>query len=572
MVRARKISTNLDNFASYRQGKYYYVDKTGFLRDFLQDGSSKVALFTRPRRFGKSLMLSMMAEFFDITKDSTPLFKGLAISRSKKLCRQWRNQYPVVFLSLKGFFNAASYEAACEQMLQKLQDSCMPYCFLLKSPHVNDIDKMTLKSVMFGQASVMDMQVALYRLCRALSDHYGKPAILLIDEYDTPVSNAEENGFYDTMIKFMQDFLTNSLKENSFLELAVLTGCLRVTRESIFSGLNNLDCFDITYPGYGDAFGFTEAEVYTLLEAFGMADKMDEVREWYDGYHFGNMDDIYCPWGIANYVRDHIKSPDMEPQLYWLNSSANEISRDVFQKTHFRLMESIEKLVDGGCIPVSLQTQMNYGDRYTSADHFWTLMYMTGYLTKASEEQRQYCDVELEQGKTACLIPNKEITRVWETQVRQWLKSEFDLRDIDSFVTAFWKGDTAGAEQALGERLLERLSYYDIQEYTYHVMLVVIFPGPAYTVLSNRETGLGRSDILILDKNQCRAAVIEVKRAAREEDLEARAREALAQIEAKKYDTALRAERTYTEILHWGMAFCGKLCKVVVKKETISLP
>ena len=351
------VSPGVEFFAGYRENNYYYVDKTGFLEEFLPSASKGVHLFTRPRRFGKTLMLSMMAEFFDITKDSSELFKGLAVSRNRELCQRWMNQYPVVFLTLKGI-RGKSYELACDRLggliAFQLNNAYRP---LLSSPKVAPGTRKVLSALADSSASLAQLQGSLCTLCGALHDQYEKPVILLIDEYDVPLACAQENGYYADMISFFRDFLSDALKTNPYLELAVLTGCLRITKESIFTGLNNPNCFGVSDSKYSDVFGFTEAEVAAMLETFGMADKMDEVREWYDGYHFGKRDDIYCPWGITKYVCDHITDPDAQPQAYWLNTSSTAIVKDVLAKTDFDLEEDIETLIYGGCVLFSLQEQ-----------------------------------------------------------------------------------------------------------------------------------------------------------------------------------------------------------------------
>ena len=563
------VDPGLEFFAEFRQENVYYVDKTGFLEEFLTPKPLKQSLFTRPRRFGKTLMLTMMAEFFDITKKSAALFEGLTISRNEKLCREWMNQYPVIFLSLKDIRDK-TYELAFRHIADLMADQISNHLCLLESPDVALNRRLDLNALLRKQADVITVQRSLYTLCRSLLDYYGKPAVLLVDEYDVPVYTARQMGFYDEMISFIHLFLSPAVKSNAYIKFAVLTGCLRITKESIFTGLNNLNCFDISEEQYADAFGFTENEVRTMLEAFGMADKMEEVREWYDGYHFGNREDIYCPWGITKYVAAHLTTPDKKPEAYWLNTSGNDIARNVLATTHIDLTEKIEQLIDGGCIRFVLHAQMNYADIDTSVDYFWSLMYLTGYLTRASVEQQKRCGQYLKEGDILCCIPNKEVAEVWQKQVQQWFASLLLEQDENSFTTALWQGDCAGLENVLAGILLNRLSFHDLREYAYHVLLAALFPAGC-SVTCDHESGLGRYDIVARDEGRNRAAVIEVKRADTEQQLEGKAREALQQIAAKKYDTDLRAEHRYTTILHYGMAFCGKLCKVMLQRLDLHL-
>ncbi len=557
------IKLGVADFAKYRKTQSYYVDKTGFLEQFLLDWD-EVTLFTRPRRFGKTLMMSMMAEFLDITKQSAELFEGLAISRNEKLCQEWMNQYPVIFLTFKDIC-----DPTCEQAINHITDLIAEYIskhlYLLESPRIAPNRKQALHALFQKQADALTMKKSLYILCNSLFEYYKKPAIIIIDEYDVPVSNALNMKFYDEIMEFMRMFMSISLKENNYMMFGVLTGCLNILKASVYTGLNNIKVFGISENKYADAFGFTEDEVRRMLETFGLEDKMEEVREWYDGYHFGNREDIYCPWGITNYVSDHVTSSCESPQAYWLNTSGNDIARNVLAKTDINLTEKIEKLIDGGSIRFLFRKQMNYADIYTSESYFWSLMYLTGYLTMANEAQQKSYGRLLNKEDIVCCIPNKEVAGVWQTQVQQWFASVLQKQDGNNFTTALWQGDCAGLENILVSILLKRLSVHDLREYAYHVLLVALFPD-GYLVKSNRESGLGRYDILALDGDRNRAAVIEVKRADTEQQLAARAEEALQQIAEKMYDTDLRTELRSPTILHYGIAFCGKLCKVLMRE------
>ncbi len=561
------VGTGVEFFSAFRGYNYYYVDKTYFLEQFLPYAETKVSLFTRPRRFGKTLMLSMMAEFFDITKKSAALFEGLAISRNQALCRKWMNQYPVIFLTFKDC-TAASCKKASWLLLQKMRNIYQSYAFLLDSPEVGAVDKGTLESMLLGKSSEDELEFSLYRLCSALYSHYKKSVILCIDEYDVPICNAQQRGFYDEMIDFMRTFLSISLKSNEYLMCAVLTGCLCISKESIFTGMNNLNCFDISEERYADAFGFTEEEVHTMLAAFGMADKIDEVREWYDGYHFGNREDIYCPWGITKYVEDHITTPDKAPAVYWNNTSGNEIAKDFLQQTDDIFEKGLEQLLDGGCLVTTLEEQLSYSALYLDAEHLWTLLYLAGYLTRANEAQKQLCTAVPRDGETVLVIPNKEVRHVFTKKLKEWFGQSTRAAEFSKLYMHFWDSRTAQLEEDLEKLMLRALSVFDHHEYVYHMLLLFTF-ARTYDVISNRESGLGRYDIAVRDAGRKRAAIIEVKRAAEEQELDALAQKALAQIETRKYDTDLWTEHRYTTILHYGIAFYRKTCRVLVQRRVL---
>ncbi len=480
-----KINPGAQFFAGYRKNQYYYVDKTGFLEEFLPSAPEGVWLFTRPRRFGKTLTLSMMAEFFDITRKSSELFKGLAVSRNRELCQQWMNQYPVIFLTFKDIKNATWEE--CYESIRSLIATCLrtKHSVLLRSRKIIPETREFLKTLARGQADRADIEESLYILCSALYDHYGKNVILLIDEYDTPVHNALENGFYEKMIVFMRIFLSKALKGNEFLEFSVLTGCLRITRESIFTGLNNLKCYGVTDSSYSDVFGFTEAEVFTMLEAFGMGDKRDEVREWYDGYSFGKRDDIYCPWGITNYIYDHIKDPDAQPQAYWLNTSGNDITRSLFREHSSDLEKWIGDLLDYPYIVTKLQEQCTCNTIQTNLENFWSLMCLTGYLTRASCARVKELGLIPGPGQTVLAIPNKEVFAAWEDQVRQWFQPGLAKLGYSVFTDAFWAKDVQKFEAKLNQLMRESFSYMDCSDPCTTACLSVFSP----VRLQQRPTG-----------------------------------------------------------------------------------
>ena len=563
---------NTEQFTELRQSYGYYVDKTGFLLQFLKDPTdaarfrspSSVSLFTRPRRFGKTLFLSMLASFFDVTKNSRDLFTGLKVAENEALCREWMNQYPVIFLTFKAV-EGLTFEDALDEIrirMKKLYSDVVP---LLDRKKLGIAEKDILEDILSTKASLSSLRASLATMSSILSTQYGKPAILLLDEYDVPVAKAAERGYYDEMILFMRVFLSNALKTNPSLKFGILTGALRITKESIFTGLNNLDCFDIVNPSYADVFGFTQCEVDQLLADAGLEEKRDALREWYDGYHFGDRSDIYCPWSIMKYLADVQRVPKAKPQAYWVGTSGNELTKGFRGHVPASIQDDMVLLAEGKSIAASINPALNYNQVYAKKDNFWTLLYLTGYLTPSSDSAD--CVVAPGPGQTVLAIPNREVREAFESEIKAWFDDivpEDDL--LDDFFQPFWDGDATKFEQELHERLLLSSSFrdYRYREYFYHSLLLGTFM-LKYTVTSNREAGNGVFDLTVVNNDKNIAAVIEVKRADSEKELEACVEKALLQIEERQYDAEL-ASKGYTTILHWGMAFFRKTCKMGVRR------
>ena len=563
---------NTEQFTELRQSYGYYVDKTGFLLQFLQDPTdttrfrspSSVSLFTRPRRFGKTLFLSMLASFFDVTKSSRDLFAGLKVAENEKLCGEWMNQYPVILLSLKDV-DKPTFERALARIHVLIRTFCSQHKYLLSSDKVSDEDKDYIRQYLGSKTDEDTLELALQVLTRALSCYYDKQTIVLIDEYDVPVAKAAGRDYYDDMIRFMRGFLSGALKTNPSLKLGILTGALRITKESIFTGLNNLDCFDIANPRYADIFGFTQCEVDQLLADAGLEEKRREIQEWYDGYHFGDRSDIYCPWSIMKYLADVQSIPGEKPQAYWVGTSGNELTRGFRGHTPASIQDDMVLLAEGKSIAASINPALNYNQVYAKKDNFWTLLYLTGYLTPSSDSAD--CVVAPGPGQTVLAIPNREVREAFESEIKAWfddIAPEDDL--LDDFFQPFWDGDATKFEQELHERLLLSSSFrdYRYREYFYHSLLLGIFM-LKYTVTSNREAGNGVFDLTVVNNDKNIAAVIEVKRADSEKELEACVEKALLQIEERQYDAEL-ASKGYATILHWGMAFFRKTCKMGVRR------
>lgn len=560
-----KILIGGELFSEIRRGNYYYVDKTGFLNDFLPL-SAKVSLITRPRRFGKTLFMSMLADFFDIAKDSRELFASLKVSANVELCKEWMNQYPVIFLSLKDI-DKPTYARALKRFQEEITKFCKKHKYLLSSEKVENEDKVQLQKFLDREADEDTLGLSLELLINVLASYHQKPVIVLIDEYDVPVAKAEENGYYDEMIQFMRGFLSSALKTNQEnLMFAILTGCLRITKESIFTGLNNLKCYDISDSDYADTFGFTQDEVDTLLADAGLSSKKEEVREWYDGYCFGKNQEIYCPWSILNYVVDHMKDPQRDPTAYWLNTSGNELVQRLIAHNSTDLTDSIDSLLDGNFLPAHINYATNYKNLTSTPENIWSLLYLTGYLTKAPKEVADELLLP-GSGMDMLTIPNKEVTEIFRDELKKWFSHRLTSSQRTDLLQAFWKPDAELFAKLLSQTLLVSISMYDYREHFYHGMLTGMFLSTKAQTVSNLEAGEGRSDILVRDKNL--AAVIEVKRTTEEKELPSLVEKGLKQIIDNQYDARFRGNPSIRTVLHWSIVFCKKSClaKAIVACE-----
>ncbi|MBQ7503668.1 AAA family ATPase, partial [bacterium] len=411
-------------FRRLREENRCYVDKTAFIEELLSANQALVSLITRPRRFGKTLTMTMLQDFFDIRQDSRAIFEGLTVSRNTELCEKWMNQYPTVFLSLKSI-EGRNYDLACARMSSLLQRLYKEHAYLLKSEKITAADKKQLTLFIDGEGSENDISDALQFICYALEAHWGKPAILLIDEYDVPISCAEQNGYYKEMVGFMRNFLGTALKTSTSLKFAVLTGCLRIAKESIVTGLNNFRCYGISDGAFADKIGFTAQEVRALLDSAGLSEKEAAVKEWYDGYRFGDKTEIYCPWDVLLYICDLQYSLSAKPQAYWNNTSGNAIVRTLINRAErSELRVKIEKLIEGGAIEEKLTEDMTYDIVYKNERNIWTMLYLTGYLTKAPQQP----DSEL----TALVIPNKEVRQIFTDTVSLWFEDRIADNDLAS--------------------------------------------------------------------------------------------------------------------------------------------
>ena len=538
-------------FRTLREGKYCYVDKTQFIEELLGPNRAQVSLITRPRRFGKTLTMSMLQEFFDIRKDSRALFAGLNISRNKELCAQWQNNAPTIFITLKGV-EGSTFSHAQEKFVQILRRACSQSDYLFTSDRVRREDKKTIESLNKDKPSISCLEDSLFSLCSALQAYWEKPVILLIDEYDVPLNFASQNGYFPEMMRLMRTLLGEALKTNTALQFAVLTGCLRIAKESIFTGLNNFMCYSVSDAEYAEIFGFTEAEVDSLLDAAKLTHKKDEFTDWYDGYHFGDGKDIYCPWDILAHIVRLQKNPHAAPQAYWNNTSSNTIVRTLVSNAAAEARDKIEALLSGEAIEEKLIEDVTFDSIYEDENSIWTMLYLTGYLTKA-ENQTSF-------ERTALVIPNKEVRIIFTDTVSKWFDESVKKMDLIPLVRALWAGDAVAVQKILCDILYDTISYFDNTESFYHGFLTGLLRGAGLVIKSNRESGLGRSDILVEDGKNKRALIFELKRAETYEELRDNVTKALAQINKKKYTFGLAPQ--ITTVLQYGIAFWKKECCV----------
>ena len=558
---------NTENFAALRKDAGYYVDKTGFIEAFLKNPSnagrfrspSDVTLFTRPRRFGKTLFMSMLAEFFDIDRKSRELFAGLRVAKNEALCREWMNQYPVIFLTLKGI-EKPTFERALARIHVPIRTFCSQHKYLLSSDRVSDEDKDSIRQYLGSKTDEDTLELALQVLSRALSCHNGKQTIVLIDEYDVPVAKAAGRGYYDEMLVFMRGFLVNALTSNPYLKFAILTGVSRITQQSLFSDLNNLECFDIGTASYSDVFGFTQDELNQLLSEAGLEEKRETLKAWYDGYLFGNRSDIYCPWSIMQYLDELQRTPREGPKAYWVGTGGNELPRDLARRLPAEedVQGKIAALLGGNAIAVKLNPNMNHVDVLKNANNFWTLLYLTGYLTLTSNAALY--EGEKNARDSLLVIPNREVREVFQEEMEAWFANILPVNRQNALYRALWAQDAQGLEEQL-TALLAGTSFHDAKESCYRGVMYGILAMRYGDTISNGESGPGLYDLVVEDRENERAAVLEFKRAFSAEQMDASVREALGQIESQGYDVRLRAKGCKT-ILHVGIAFCQKAAGV----------
>lgn len=553
-----KLPVGISDFHKLRQNEYYYVDKTNLIKELLESRIAEVTLITRPRRFGKTIGMSMLAYFFDIRKDSRKLFEDLKISRDIELCQKWMNQYPTLFISFKDV-DGLNFQSAMKMLRNQISWICNEHDYLSDSDKINENDKkifLKLQDISEENLSEDLIKISVATIIRMMNAHYGKPVILLLDEYDVPLAKASSNGYYKEMLDVMKTMMSTSLKDNSHLQFAVVTGCLKIAKESIFTGTNNFISDTIIATHLNEYFGFTDQEVKDILKDIGLQEHFKEIKEWYDGYNFGKID-VYCPWDVMNYVRDLRIDPDMKPASYWKNTSDNAIIRSFIDYAGSGIQKKMEKLMAGDTIDQKIEENLTYDYLHSSEENFWSILYLTGYLTRDKEEK------ESADGKITLKIPNKEIREIFETTVQDWFSDTAKLQDRKHLFDAVWNGDEQTLTQEISRLLRITISYHDYREDFYHSFLAGIFAGAGYSVESNKEHGEGRSDLVIFNECEGKVAVFEAKYSKEVKKLEEDCEKAIQQIDHRMY--AKEFEDSYDEVICYGISFYKKRC--VVKRD-----
>ena len=556
------IPVGISDFRRIREENYYYIDKSGLISTLLENTPAQVTLITRPRRFGKTLGMSMLANFFDISQDSRQLFKGLEISGNQALCADWMNQYPTIFLSFKDI-GGTSFENAFNLLRFVIAQLYDNYKFLLDDPDIPSAQKEIFQRLQQQTASLTDIQGALLILTKMLYSYYKKPVIILLDEYDVPVAKASSNGYYDAMLEIMRPMLSTVLKDNPSLRLAVITGCLKIAKESIFTGTNNLVSETIQSTHLNEYFGFTQADVDQILSDFHFERNKTLIKSWYDGYHFGDFD-VYCPWDVMNYIRDLKIDPSARPSSYWKNTSDNAIIRSFIDFAGGNITRKLESLLSGGYIIQRVDDMLTYDYLHSPEDNLWSVLYLTGYLTSVRDEA---IAGDIPEGTSALMIPNEEIREIFETTIMKWFDDTAKGWNRSRLFNAVWTGDADAVTEEMTKLLRKTISYHGYREDFYHAFLAGIFAGAGYTVDSNKEHGEGRSDVVIYDEANSRVAIFEAKYSRNQELLLSECDRALNQINDRMYAEEYADDYAddYDEILCYGIAFFKKRC--VVKKK-----
>ena len=551
-----KLPVGISDFQKIRQNGYYYIDKTKLIKEILEKSMAEVTLITRPRRFGKTIGMSMLSYFFDIRKDSKELFRNLEISKDQDLCDRWMNQYPTLFISFKDV-DGLDFRSAMDMLRNQLAWICNEHEYLAKSDKVNEYDKQIFTKLQDrGQERISDdiIKISIITIMRMLKAYYGKSVILLLDEYDVPLAKASSNGYYKEMLDVMKTLLSTALKDNQNLQFAVITGCLKIAKESIFTGTNNFISDTIISSNLNECFGFTNQEVRKILNDAGKEEHFKEVKSWYDGYNFGE-EDIYCPWDVMNYIRDLQINPKAKPESYWKNTSDNAIIRSFIDQFGNAIQKKLELLLSGENITQQIEEDLTYDYLHSSEKNFWSILYLTGYLTREKEESQN--------GVLTLKIPNKEIKEIYETTVKSWFEDHAKTMDRRELLEAVWNGEDEILTKEISKLLRMTISYHDYREDFYHAFLAGIFTGAGYLVESNKEHGEGRSDIVIFNEYEGKVAIFEVKYSQTVSKLKEDSSKAIWQIADRMY--AKEFEEEYEEVICYGISFYKKRC--FVKKK-----
>ncbi len=560
----RKLPVGYDSFEEIRREDYYYIDKTLLIKNLLLT-KGKVNLFTRPRRFGKTLNMSMLKSFFEIGSDKA-LFDGLAISRETQLCEEYQGRYPVVFLSLKGV-EGLTFDDAISMFRMLISIECKRLAFLLKSEMVAETDKQMFCALLQRESTETELKSALVTLMRMLHSHYGEQVILLIDEYDVPLDRANNNGYYEQMVSFIRGFFGEAFKTNPDLYFAVLTGCLRISKESIFTGINNLKVDTIMNKRYDEYFGFTDEDVRKMLEDYDLSYSYDNMKAWYDGYRFGDAD-VYCPWDVVCHCDRLLEDPQARPKPYWNNTSSNQLVQDFIGIADVTTQREIEQLIAGEAVQKKIVETLTYGELTESIDNLWSVLFLTGYLTVDRSS------LPTQDDRISLVIPNREIREIFIEKIQKWFNKKFvqDEKPMQAFCQAFLDGDAEAIQKRLNIILGRMISILDTKardeqkENFYHGLLLGLLRSrPDWLIRSNIETGDGFSDIVIEPEDPDAGIIIEVKYARSVPALQTACAEAMAQIKNRRYDEGLRNDGR-EEIGAYGIAFCKKQCGVLFEK------
>ena len=544
------------DFAKVRTAGDYYIDKTMLIGQIVANGA-EVTLFTRPRRFGKSLNMSMLQHFFDIREKSEALFDGLQVSENKELCDNWMNQYPTILVSFKDV-GSNNFEAAFKRIRTEISKLYEKYDYLYKNnPKISELQEKLFKRILMRESDEEDLKESLVLLTQLMYEYHGKYVILLIDEYDVPMAKGDSNGYYRDITDIMSVMLSKALKDNPYIKFAVLTGCLRIAKESIFTGLNNPKIYSILDYGFQEFFGFTDSEIDRLLADTGFTEYKAKIKQWYDGYRFGDTD-IYCPWDVLNYVSDLQQKAGIEPKNYWANTSGNEIIKQ-FLESNFNPQSDFEALLNGRCIKKAIAEDITYSELLSSEENLWSVLLMTGYLTVVPESEVNAEDVSSDKDGVYLKLVNNEIKDLFSRTVALWFKDKLLKEDRTELFRAIWSGEAETITDELCGFLGDSISFYDYHELFYHAFLTGLLSGvKGITVKSNSETGTGRADVILQYPRKGLVAIFEFKSAKSEETMSQKCDEALEQIETRKYSFPFR----HNTVFKYGIAFFEKQCLV----------
>ena len=550
----KPLPIGVDNFKKLIDKGYYFVDKSLYIKELL-DMQSEVTLITRPRRFGKTLNMSMLKYFFEKTEeDNTYLFKGLKIMNESQKYLDCMGKYPVISLSLKAA-KQPTFGMAYDKIVEIISEEFNSHKEVLSADDLLEYEKEKFRNIMEGKGSISDYNTSLKFLAKSLEKYYKKKVIILIDEYDVPLENAFFEGFYKEMVDFIRSLFESALKSNESLDFAVVTGCLRISKESIFTGLNNLNVCSILDANYREFFGFTEDEVLSICKDYNITDKYADIKKWYDGYNFSGME-VYNPWSLMKYLNDLMLDKNKEPLSYWANTSSNSIVRTLIERADKTTKSEIESLMKGESITKELHLDVTYDDLYTTSDSLWNILLLTGYLKVTSYNNEIMC----------LKIPNKEVKYIFKNKIMGWFRENIAKKDLTKFFNSLINGDIESLEKEIRSLLVNTISFHDSYENFYHGFMVgILLNMKDYIIKSNRESGDGRGDIFITNPEEDTAIIIELKVADKLKDLDNKCKEALKQIDNKNYDTEL-IEEGYEKITKYGISFFKKKCRVF-KKE-----